>query len=334
MMKRHMRSPGSRLATVLLAAGLALGLSACDSGTSGPSTSSLSVGLTDAEGDVEAVWVEITDLQLVGGPADAEDDEGDDEEAGDEEAGPLSLLDEPTGLVKLSDLVDETRTIVNDFEVPAGIYTQLRVIVGDAVLLTEGGDAFVKGDPALPSEVDDPDGTGALQCPSCSQTGLKVKLPDGHLELTDPDEDVILDFDVAQSFGREAGMSGMWVMHPVMTATEAAVAGEIAGTVQTGDEVTIPECGGAARSVQDFVPTATASDDAETVKSTEVAEDGSYLFDLVAPGDWSMGFEAEIGFETETLTFEADVSSETVTVQSGSQATADYTITSATCTSS
>lgn len=330
MRGRDVRTWSGRLAAGLLAAGLALGVAACDDGATGPGgETALSVRLTDAPGDVHAVWVEVTDVQLVGGPADGETD-GDD-------GGPISLLDQPTDLIRLTDLVGTTETIVSDAEVPSGVYTQVRLVVGDAILQVEasdgtGGDAYVTGDPALPEGVAQSDVVGDLLCPSCPQTGIKVQLPDGNLELEGPDADLVLDFDVTQSFGRRAGMSGMWVMHPVIVASEASRAGSIAGTVTLADGVSIPECGGSARSVRDFVPIATSAADTETVKSAEVAEDGSFAFGAVATGDWTLGFESGIDFEDgDTLTFGADVSPETVTVEAGAEATADYTVTSASC---
>lgn len=340
MLRENVRSPITRLAAGLMALGLALGLSACGDDATGPGgQTSLSVQLTDAPGDVHAVWVEITDLQLVGGPADGQDgDGGENGQDGDgADGGPISLLDAPTDLIRLTDLVGTTQTIVNEAQVPSGVYTQVRVIVGDAILQVEaddgtGGDAYVMGDPALPEGVTEGDVVGNLLCPSCPQTGIKVKLPDGNLTLETDDADLILDFDVSQSFGRRAGMSGMWVMHPVIIASEASQAGSIAGTVATGEGVSVPECGGDARSVEDFVPTATLASDTETVKSADVGSDGSFTFDAVAAGDWTMGFESEADFENgDVLTFEADVDPGTVTVEAGAEATADYTITAASC---
>ena len=56
--------------------------------------------------------------------------------------------------------------------------------------------------------------TGELQMPSFSSSGLKVSFTGG---LAIDDETILLiDFDVAESFGQETG-SGKWVLHPVLT---------------------------------------------------------------------------------------------------------------------
>ncbi len=46
--------------------------------------------------------------------------------------------------------------------------------------------------------------TGRLLAPSYAQSGLKVKMADGALELTGPTKILLVDFDVTQSFGHEA----------------------------------------------------------------------------------------------------------------------------------
>jgi len=60
---------------------------------------------------------------------------------------------------------------------------------------------------------------GTLVMPSLAQSGLKVNLPDDAVVIGE-DEVVtlVVDFDVAQSFGQMAGGSGSWVMTPVLHA--------------------------------------------------------------------------------------------------------------------
>jgi hypothetical protein len=126
--------------TAVLATAL-LSLAACDdSGISGPRSdkASLSVYLTDAPGDVEAVWVEILQITLQGA-----------------EGGPVSLLGSPTDLILLTDLVGTTHLLVENAELDPSTYSQLRLVVGDAVLLSSEGVVYVKGDPILPTGLED-----------------------------------------------------------------------------------------------------------------------------------------------------------------------------------
>ena len=215
----------------------------------------LSVFLTDQPGEVDAVWVEILQVSLHGG-----------------DEGHLDLLDEPTELILLTDLVGTVQPLVENTEVDASTYTQLRLLVGEAVLLSTEPKLYVKGNPDLssldftnldlsvdPEELDQ----GTLQCPSCSQSGLKIKIPGADVELGEGATALVVDFDVAQSFGHKAGNSGKWIMHPVIHGTvvedadgdgsvsdELGTAAAIQGSVAL-DETnppTIPECGGSARS--------------------------------------------------------------------------------------
>jgi hypothetical protein len=61
--------------------------------------------------------------------------------------------------------------------------------------------------------------------PSLGQSGLKINLPGGKLDIGEGETIVMLDFDAAESFGHQAGNSGKWVMHPVVKATNVTFGG-------------------------------------------------------------------------------------------------------------
>lgn len=61
---------------------------------------------------------------------------------------------------------------------------------------------------------------GTLIMPSVAQAVLKVNLPGDRLFVDGNAQTLLVDFDVSQSFGQQAGESGSWVMHPVIQATE------------------------------------------------------------------------------------------------------------------
>jgi hypothetical protein len=314
-----MGSIGRRIA---LALAVPFALGACDDSPTddGSDMARLTVFLTDAPGDVEAVWVDISDVRL------RSDD------------GEVDLLDEATGLIEISELVGSTQLLIDETEIEAGTYREVRLFLAGAVLESKSGKVFVLGD------AEHPDGlpaTGELKCPSCAQTGLKIKLGNGGVEL-DGETAVVLDFDVAQSFGHEAGKSGKWVMHPVIHATvveDADDGATLTGTVALASGVSVPDCpAGTPRSIQDFVPTLTAATllDASNnplVRTGTVAADGTFAVTFVAPDAYTLGYVADTNLNTHELVWTATVTPASVTIASDDDDGAGivYTVTGVTC---
>ncbi len=200
-----------------VAASASLVLAAACSDASGPGGSSrVTVLLTDAPGDILEAVVTIDQIYLQGGAAD------------DAEGGRLVLLDEPV-TVDLLTLADEWMTLVEGVEIPEGQYNQLRFVISGAYLRVEQdeGDKVYASSPDYDGLPPDTEVGGNLLMPGFDASGLKVIFPGG---LVFEDEvSVLVDFDVAESFGQQAGQSGMWVMHPVLKGSilepEAAAAG-------------------------------------------------------------------------------------------------------------
>jgi hypothetical protein len=93
--------------------------------------------------------------------------------------------------------------------------------------------------------------------------------------------------------------------------------------------VALPACGGAASDLTRFVPQASAGE--VTVSGTTTA-DGSYAISYVAPDDYTLGYEAALGFENgDTLNFTAAATPAGVSVGSGATATANYLVSGASC---
>jgi Domain of unknown function (DUF4382) len=188
----------STLSGGLLAVALTA-LAGCGDGAAPGGTTAVSLKLTDAPGDVQHAFVTITEINLTG------------------ENGKVVLRDTPyTG--DLLTLAGTTADLVTAADVPSGTYSQLRFVIsgaciavenesgGSDIYTTDGYDSTPCGGPA----------TGVLQAPSYDQSGLKVVLDEGALTIVEPEKTLLVDFDVAQSFGHVAGQSGMWVMHPVV----------------------------------------------------------------------------------------------------------------------
>jgi hypothetical protein len=310
---------------------LLLAVGACDDDDpttpGGDGTTSLSVLLTDAPGDVEAVWVDFSEIYLQGG-GDA-----------------VVLLDEPTGLIEITSLVGTSRTLVTDAEVDAVTFGQLRVVLTSAVLETVGGEVYVLGDAEHPLGLPT---TGDLVCPSCGQSGLKVVIPHDEVALEEGAAALLLDFDVAQSFGHPAGNSGMWIMRPVIHGTlvldengdgipDVNQAGSIVGTVVLDTGVSLPECpAGTPRNLTDFVPTATSQTllDGEgmaIVRTGAVSEGGGFVMSFLTPDTYSLGYQSQFDFEGASLVFTATVDPAEAAVNDGEFEGVAYTITSASC---
>lgn len=294
--------------TLSLLASVLLATSGCDSDPSGSQPARLSVRLTDAPGDFASAEVEIEQIYLLG------------TSTGDAEGEPSSndkvVLFSGSRSFDLLDLRNGVTAELANVAIPEGNYQELRLIVGDVAITTNGGTTYSTED-------------NTLKCPSCAQSGLKVKLPAGGVDLDQGAQTIIIDFDVAQSFGHGAGNSGRWIMHPVIRATKVETTGGILGTVTLAQGVTLPTCGGAPVTIAQFVPTATAGD---VVLSAATASDGNLKFSFVVPGTYTMGYTSTVAYDNgETLTFTATPSATTATIGSGGTFDVDYTITGATC---
>lgn len=332
MTRADIRGLRRLLATSMLAGLFAL--AACDSSTTepeaddpdpDPEVTTFSVYLTDNPAEVADVWVAITQVNLVG------------------QGQPVGLLDEPTELINLMELRNTSMLLIDEEEVEPGTYSQLRFLIDAAVLETVEGQVYAYGGAEHPDGLE---ATGELHCPSCGPSGLKVNFAGG-LVIEEGPNAALVDFDVAQSFGRQAGQSGRWVMQPLIQGVMVDPAdpepegGNIEGEVvlATVDDVPIqiPACAGQERSVEDFVPMATSTvlvdgegDPFVFAGSTTAA--GLFAIAVLHEGEYELGYQGVIVYEDEELHWEAEVSPTEVDVPAGGVADGVvYTITGATC---
>ncbi len=286
------------IAASLVALTLAVG--ACDGGVS--ETTSLTVQLKDAPGDFHAAVVTISEVNLAG-------------------SGGVTLREDPV-TVDLLTLATTTMDLVVDAVVPSGSYSQLRFVITGAYIEVENEDGSTSIYASSPDYEGLPEGAvvaGSLQMPSFSQSGLKVNLADGSLDLEGDEKILLVDFDVEQSFGHEAGGSGQWVMHPVIHGGEIGVTGGIDVSARLADGVTLDLA----------TVTASLTDASDVAVGTPVAladTDGDGVFeadfDFVAPGSYKVLLTPAAG----TLTTDP-VAPHAVSVTSGGTQTDDFTLT-------
>ena len=277
-------------------------LAACAETTAPRDGVRLSVFLTDAPGDVR-VWASFSDIYLQG------------------DGGRTHLLDAPTDLIEVTALVGVVEELVGDLVLPMSSAGQLRVVVDQAVLEDGEGNVFALGG------AEHPDGlqtTGPLRCPSCSQSGLKVRMvhESDDVVLDSEVATLLLDFDVSQSFGKAAsrGGSAAWIMSPVIigTLTEASSGGGdeiipqgmVRGLVQLPFFSTVPQCPpGMPRDLGSFVPTAemegvTDDEGNPLVRTGSTDAGGRFEVPFLAPGTYELG-NSVVEFETHRLVFSA-----------------------------
>ncbi len=350
-----------------------LGLAACSGASTEPGSSadidgggpsaeiagSVTILLTDHPSvDLKEAWVEITGIYLQGRLEDTNGEpsgpggnyNGDNETLrnrnreryregpGDCDCEPVWLLEESTGWIDLLTLAQTWVSLVEDAEVPAGTYGQLRFVLGDAAIVTEGGRVYATPGADLESlsavRGAETTADGELHCPSCSRSGLKVAFRGGIEVGDDADAIFMVDFDVTQSFGHPAGRSGRWIMHPVMMGTKMSTAGAIAGAVLL-DGLTLPSCDTRPVTVEDFVPTAEPAGDA-TQYTGDVDSEGAYEIAPLDPGAYDLGYlgqvDVQVNSTTWTIGFNADHPA-TANVPAGGIVEVNYTITSADCNS-
>lgn len=285
-----------------------LPVAACDS--FGTENGSLSIQLTDAAGDeVVEAWVTITDIYL-------QAEEGDD----DPEGSRHYLLQDADETHELLSLANSVADLVVGQEVPTGTYGQLRIVISDGCLVTDEASVYSS------SEGYDLCGAadGTLQMPSFAQTGAKVLL--NGLEVTGGQQILLLDFDVSQSFGMQAGASGLWVMTPVIHASDISLTAGVDATLGAGD-VTLPDGYSLGQFSATLLP---ATGDSSRVAFTD--EDGDETFEVafrfLMPdnGPFDVRLNAPDG-----LTVEVNPSSPaSVSPASGETATVDWVLQSAT----
>lgn len=196
------------LKSLFIAAAISFGFVSCSdddsNGTSGEGTANLSVRMTDAPGDYDAVLIDVQDVEI------HVETEGDAELEGDTDGdGWISVGNVQAGIYDLLELTGGVTQLLADTEVPAGYVSQMRLVLGSENSVVINGE------------------TKPLNTPSAQQSGLKLQV-NQQFEAGESYA-YLLDFDVDQSIVTTG--NGGYNLKPVIRMNAEANAGVVVGTV-------------------------------------------------------------------------------------------------------
>lgn len=236
----------NRVLAALAACMLLAALSGCSTAPSATPLGHVNIRLTDAPGDFEQVNLVVTGVAI--------------HRSGDA----WETLKGDTTTYDLLQLRNGASVVLADGDVPAGHYTQIRLLLGEGSHVVVGGVAY------------------PLEIPSGFQTGYKLvgefDLPaGGAVGLT-------LDFDAARSIVRTG--NGSYKLKPTVRLIVTDLAGRIIGRL-------LPE--GAHASVY-------AIQGADTLQSTESGTDGGFTLGALAAGLYSVAIHPAVDYRDTTLT--------------------------------
>lgn len=164
----------------------------------------------------------------------------------DSQGSPFVTLSEEVHSLNLLDLTNGVTETLVDMEIQEGSYNLIRLHVDEASVLLSDGTKY------------------DLTVPSGDQTGIKIFIDPSIDVVGGLSADLILDFDVSQSFvvqGDPSSLEGIngFIFKPTIKAANLSTSGSLVGTITDGSEQTIE---GASVSVylSDELHTTTLSD--------------------------------------------------------------------------
>jgi hypothetical protein len=251
-MLQLIKSMRSRTALALAAAGIGAAalLAACGGGSSDSGSGTLQLSLTDAPScGYDHVYVTVQKVRVHQSSS-----------ASDTDSGWSEIVLSPAKRVDLLTLTNGVLTDLGQTPLPAGKYTQMRLVLGANDSTTPLANSVV---PTGGSEV-------ALDTPSAMQSGLKMNID---IDIAaDKMADFVIDFDACKSVVR-AGNSGKYNLKPVVSVIPHFISGVLgyvdASLGSTSTIVSLQQAG-------------------VVVKSTAPDSTGKFLLEPVAPGTYDL----------------------------------------------
>jgi hypothetical protein len=194
-------------------------LFSCSGDDDGNQSARVSVRMTDAPGDFDAVFVDVIDVMI---KADA---------MATGEEGWTSLGNVQTGVYDLLSLTGGVTQLLADAQIPAGPLGQIRLVLGN------NNSVVVNGE------------TQPLSTPSAQQSGLKLQV-NQTLEAGEQ-YDFLLDFNVDQSVV-SAGSGGGFSLKPVIRVATLQGTGTIMGEVQPSNRQSLVKASNASNSISAY----------------------------------------------------------------------------------
>jgi len=283
-------------------------LLSCGGGDGGGAagTGTLSIGLTDAPGDYQHVWVTIKEIQVNKAAAEEDDDSG---------WLPAFTIGETIDLKTLENGAIFYFGLAN---LETGHYNQMRLILGTEPEPVEPiGDLDIQHPHAnylviVPESPED-DPIKELKVPSGFQTGIKIVK--GFEIVNQGTTSLILDFDAKKSVVK-AGNSGQWLLKPTIKVLET-VENSIGDNAIGGSE------GGVAVSAQIYTPEPSEPTDSPwdpmdevTVEGTAESDGDGYYKIYLPPNTYNV-VATKDGFIPECIEVQAEFFEELTEVDFG-----------------
>lgn len=264
--------------SIILLALIFMGLTACGGGgtSNNGGTGTLSLSLTDATTDkYKAIYITIDDIQIHLG--------GNENSANNWTS--IEMPESPMTL-DLLQLVNGLREDLGSVDLPAGRYTQLRMILGrtpdDSLNLVS------RSHPYANYTIDQSDRVQIheLKIPSAFNTGLKIV--NGFTIGAGETTELVLDFDACRSVV-EAGSSGNRMLNPTIKVAEIQEYSIIQGIVyDAGGTIEDGGVEGALVSLQIYDGNAADLKDRVVVETSTITDEFGYYTIFAKPGDYQM----------------------------------------------